>query len=130
MSRHEQTDSPFTEPFAHNWTIEALLEWFADDDTRLSDVTLRAPLRDLEEAMTGTRWTLDLDASLTGARLTREPAIVSLVRSIALHVSRHPALRAHTVAEVLRHRTPIAETVVSARAQRQITRPLRSAASA
>ena len=116
MSRQEQTDSPFAGPFAHDWTIEALLEWFAADDARLSDVTLRAPLRDVEEAMTGTRWTLDLEASSTGARLTRGPAIVSLVRSIALHVSRHPALRAHTVADVLRHRTPVAETVVSARA--------------
>ncbi|WP_429457783.1 hypothetical protein [Microbacterium sp. ZKA21] len=109
------TDSPFKEPIASDWTIEALLEWFAADDTRLSDSTVRAPLRAIEESLTGSRWTLDLDASLSGARLTREPAVISLVRSIALHVSRHPALRARTVSEVLRERTRVAESAVPTR---------------
>ena len=94
--------SPFAEPIANDWTIEALLEWFAADDARLSDPAVRAPLRAIEETLTGSRWTLDLDASLAGARLTREPAIISLVRSVSLHVSRHPALRALTVADILR----------------------------
>ncbi|HWV50190.1 MAG TPA: hypothetical protein VN035_12115 [Microbacterium sp.] len=120
MSQLLQTIPPFTGPIARDWTIEALLEWFAADDDRLSDPALRAPLRAIEEALTGTRWALDPDASLTGSRLTREPAVVTLVRSIALHVSRHPALRARTVAEVLcggagHSVAQVAETVVSAR---------------
>ena len=115
MSGHEHTDSPFIGPIARDWTIESLLEWFAADDARLSDATLRAPLRAVEEAMTGTRWTSGLDASLSGTRLTREPAIVSLVRSIALHVSQHPARRAYTVEEILHGRTQVAETVASVR---------------
>ncbi|WP_460796231.1 hypothetical protein [Microbacterium sp. GXF0217] len=99
----------------NDWTIEELLEWFGADDARLSDPTVRAPLRAIEESLTGSRWTRELDASLSGVRLTREPAIISLVRSISLHVSRHPALRAQTVADVLRVRTPVPETVDSAR---------------
>lgn len=115
MDDQVQTDSPLAGPIVPDWTIETLLEWFAADDDHLSDATLRAPLQNLEEALTGTRWTLDVDASLSGSRLTREPAIVSLVRSIALHVSRHPALRAHTVAAVLHDRIPVAESVATAR---------------
>ena len=115
MSSTFETDSPFTGPIASDWTIEALLEWFGDDDGRLSDARLRAPLRVLEETLTGTRWTVDLDPSLTGTRITREPAIISLVRSIALHASRHPAVRARTVAEVLRDATQVAESAVPTR---------------
>lgn len=120
MSQLLQTIPPFTGPIARDWTIEALLEWFAADDDRLSDPALRAPLRAIEESLTGTRWTRDPGASPFGARPTREPAIVALVRSVALHVSRHPALRARTVAEALcggagRAAVPVAETVVLTR---------------
>ncbi|MFB7249824.1 hypothetical protein [Microbacterium sp. NPDC056234] len=114
MSDRTPTDSPFTEPFAEDWTIEAILEWFAVEDTRLSDASLRAPLRTIEESLTGSRWTVDPDASPASSVAARQPAVVSLVRSIALHVSRHPALRAHTVADVLHSRVPAPEGVVPA----------------
>ncbi len=87
------------------------MEWIAEDDARLSAIALRHPLRAVEEALTGTRWTVELDRELTGTRLVREPAIVSLVRSIALHASRHPAVRARTLAEIVRADAPVATPV-------------------
>ena len=99
-------------PLSHDWTIEQLLDWIAEDDARLSDATLRGPLQRIDEALTGSRWTLELDASLEGSRLVRHPAIISLVRSIALNASRHPALRAHTVGDILSKPLQVAESVV------------------
>lgn len=95
------TISELVAPISLNWTIEDLLQWFAEDDDRLSDHTLRPPLRAIEEALTGTRWTLDLDAGLSSTRRTREPAVISLVRSIALCAAGRPALRALTIGELL-----------------------------
>ncbi|GAB3596161.1 hypothetical protein [Microbacterium tumbae] len=95
------TRSEILGPISSDWTLEELLDWIAADDALLSDPLLRRPLRAVEEALTGTRWTVELDASLHGTRAVREPAIVSLVRSIALRTNRRPALRARTVAEVL-----------------------------
>ena len=139
MSLPIVANSPIAGPISQDWTIEGLLDWFGADDARLSDPTVRPALRAIEEALTGSRWTIELDATLEGSRMTREPAIVSLVRSIAVQVSRHPALRAHTVGEILDGRVPVAETVVPvvdtrlpvaktvgpARVQRQILRPER-----
>ena len=79
-----------------DWTIEELLDWFAEDDDRLSDDSLQKPLLLLDEALTGRRWT----AGLPGMHDSRSPAIVSLVRSIALHSRAHPAMRARTLDEV------------------------------
>ncbi|MGW8482942.1 hypothetical protein ACWGJP_07365 [Microbacterium sp. NPDC055903] len=95
------TNATVLDPFPTDWTVEDLLHWIAADDARLSDPALRGPLRAVEEALTGTRWTTELDADLKGARLTREPSIVSLVRSIALHTRRCPAARAMSLAEAL-----------------------------
>ncbi|HIY65008.1 MAG TPA: hypothetical protein H9830_01865 [Candidatus Agrococcus pullicola] len=75
-----------------------MLLWFAEDDDRLSDATLRRPLLALEEALTGTRWAL---APGPGDPAAQGPAVVSLLRSIALLTGRNPALRAHTIADVL-----------------------------
>lgn len=102
MKHSTTTDSPFTGPISHDWTIEGLLDWFAEDDDRLSDASLHEPLLALEEALTGSRWAVVPDASLPGIRTSRSPAIVSLVRSIALHSRAHPATRASTLAEVIR----------------------------
>lgn len=101
MSYSITTDSPFTGPISNDWTIEKLLDWFAEDDDRLSDVDLRKPLLVLEEALTGRQWAVGPDPSIPGIRESRSPAIVSLVRSIALHSRAHPAMRAHTLAEAI-----------------------------
>ncbi|MDP3952862.1 hypothetical protein [Microbacterium sp.] len=100
MSHPITIDSPFTGPISSDWTIERLLDWFAEDDDRLSDAALRTPLLALEEALTGHHWVVSPDASIPGSRESRSPAIVSLVRSIALHSRAHPAIRAYTLAEV------------------------------
>lgn len=100
MSHSITTDSPFTGPILSDWTIEELLEWFAEDDDRLGDAALREPLLVLEEALTGHHWAVEPGATITGIRESRSPAIVSLVRSIALYSRAHPAMRARTLAEV------------------------------
>jgi len=100
MSHSITTESPFTGPISSDWTIERLLDWFAEDDDRLSDAALRTPLLALEEALTGRAWALAADASSPGVRESRSPAIVSLVRSIAMHSRAHPAMRACTLAEI------------------------------
>ncbi|MDQ0642950.1 hypothetical protein [Microbacterium murale] len=100
MNHSITTDSPFTGPISSDWTIEELLDWFAEDDDRLGDVDLREPLLLLEEALTGHHWAVGRGAAITGIRESRSPAIVSLVRSIALHSRAHPALRARTLGEV------------------------------
>lgn len=76
------------------------MDWFAEDDDRLSDAALRTPLLALEEALTGRAWALTADGSPLGIRESRSPAIVSLVRSIAMHSRAHPAMRACTLAEI------------------------------
>lgn len=100
MSHSITTVSPFTGPISSDWTIEELLDWLAEDDDRLSDAGLRKPLLVLEEALTGRHWATVPKAAITGIRDSRSPAIVSLVRSIALHSRAHPALRARTLADV------------------------------
>lgn len=102
MKHSTTTDSPFTGPISHDWTIEGLLDWFAEDDDRLSDATLRNQLLVVEEALTSRHWVVVSAASLSGNPESRSPAIVSLVRSIALHSRAHPATRASTLAEVIR----------------------------
>lgn len=77
-----------------------MLDWFAEDDDRLGDAALRQPLLVLEEALTGRHWAVEPGAAITGIRESRSPAIVSLVRSIALHSRAHPAMRARTLTEV------------------------------
>lgn len=83
----------FPEPISPNWTIECLLNWFAEDDDRLSDVSLRPLLVDLAESLSGSEPTAAPRATSVSA-----PAIISLVRAIALHSGAHPAVRAQTLA--------------------------------
>lgn len=98
MNEQNATGVVFPKPISPDWTIESLLDWLAADDGRLNDAALRRPLRTLEVALTGTCWALGSDDASPGVR---EPAVVSLVRSIALRTRRHPALRARTIADVL-----------------------------
>lgn len=98
MNEQNTTRMLFPGPISPDWTIERLLDWFAEDDDRLSDAALRRPLLAVEEALTGSRWTLVSDAAISGIR---EPAIISLLRSIALYTGRQPALRVRTIAEIL-----------------------------
>jgi len=97
MNHSLTTDSPFTGPISHDWTIEELLDWFAEDDDRLSDAGLRRPLLALEESLTGRHRAVRPDATIPESG---SPAIVSLVRSIALYSRAHPATRARTLADV------------------------------
>jgi len=101
MSHSSADVSPFIGPISDDWTIEELLDWFAEDDHRLSDDSLRTPLLMVEEALTGQPWAPTADASFRGIRASRSPGIVSLVRSIAMHSRAHPAIRAYTLAEVV-----------------------------
>lgn len=92
--------SPLLGPLSGDWTIEDLLDWFAEDDARLSDATLRQPLLALEEALADSPRALTPNPPASGVRASHGPAIVSLVRSIALRTRAVPALRALTLDEL------------------------------
>lgn len=64
-------------PIIADWTIRDLLTWLGDDDSRMHDAGLRAPL-------------LMIDAALTGSSWEREPSTVAVIRSIASAVQTSP----------------------------------------